>query len=322
MSQVTSNPFKFTDTNKRYHTYDYHLRHTFGGKCAKITLDAGLSCPNIDGTCGTGGCIYCSGGSASRTVDSLLPLDAQYRAQIDGASEKWKGLVGFIPYLQAYSNTHTSPDNLRKILDTVASFEGAVALDIATRADCLENEKIDILREFSEKMPLTLELGLQSSDDETARIINRGHTFEVFEDAFKRVRERAPRVKIAVHIINGLPDEDHKKMMQTAHTLALLKPDVIKIHLLHIIDGTPLASLYKDGLYTPLSIEEYVKIVCDQLEILPSECVIERVTGDGQRDTLLAPLWSLKKTVVINEIDKELFRRDSYQGRYYNENQL
>lgn len=320
MSQVTSNPFKYTDTNKRYHTYDYHLRHTFGGKCAKITLDAGLSCPNIDGRCGVGGCIYCSGGSASRTVDSLLPLEAQYRAQIDGASAKWKGLVGFIPYLQAYSNTYTSPDNLRKILDEVSKFEGAVSIDIATRADCLENEKIDILGELSERMPVTLELGLQSSDDETARIINRGHTFATFEDTFKRVRERAPKVKIAVHIINGLPGENHEKMMKTAHSLSLLKPDIIKIHLLHVIEGTPLAKLYKDGDYTPMTLEDYVATVCDQLEILPGECVIERVTGDGQRDTLLAPLWSLKKTVVINEIDKELFKRGSYQGRYYNEN--
>ncbi len=322
MSQVTSNPFKYTDTNKRYHTYDYHLRHTFGGKCAKITLDAGLSCPNIDGTCGTGGCIYCSGGSASRTLNSLLPLREQYRAQIDGASAKWKGLVGFIPYLQAYSNTHTSPDNLRKILEDVSNFEGAVAIDIATRADCLENEKIDILAELSGKMPVTLELGLQSSDDETARIINRGHTFATFEDAFKRVRERAPKVKIAVHIINGLPSENHEKMMKTAHSLALLKPDIIKIHLLHVIEGTPLARLYKDGLYSPLSLDEYVRTVCDQLEALPPECVIERVTGDGARDTLLAPLWSLKKTVVINEIDKELFRRDSYQGVKYNEDTI
>lgn len=320
MSQVSSNPFKFTDTNKRYHTYDYYLRHTFGGKCAKITLDAGLSCPNIDGKCGTGGCIYCSGGSASRTVDSLLFLKEQYHAQIDGASAKWKGLVGFIPYLQAYSNTYTSPDNLRKILDDVSSLEGAVAVDIATRADCLEDEKIEILRALSEKIPVTLELGLQSSDDETARVINRGHTYEVFVDAFMRVRKSAPRVKIAVHIINGLPGENHEKMMKTAHSLALLKPDIIKIHLLHIIEGTPLAKMYKDSLYTPLSLDEYVKIVCDQLEVLPCECVIERVTGDGQRDTLLAPLWSLKKTVVINEIDKELFRRNSYQGRYYNEN--
>ena len=320
MSQVSSNPFKFTDTNKRYHTYDYYLRHTFGGKCAKITLDAGLSCPNIDGKCGTGGCIYCSGGSASRTVDSLLSLKEQYHAQIDGASAKWKGLVGFIPYLQAYSNTYTSPDNLRKILDDVSSLEGAVAVDIATRADCLEDEKIEILRALSEKIPVTLELGLQSSDDETARVINRGHTYEVFVDAFMRVRKSAPRVKIAVHIINGLPGENHEKMMKTAHSLALLRPDIIKIHLLHIIEGTPLAKMYKDSLYTPLSLDEYVKIVCDQLEVLPCECVIERVTGDGQRDTLLAPLWSLKKTVVINEIDKELFRRNSHQGRYYNEN--
>ncbi len=317
MSQVTNNPFKYSDTNKRYHTYDYYLRHRFGGKCAKITLDAGLSCPNIDGSCGTGGCIYCSGGSASRTVDSLLSLEEQYNAQLSASREKWKGLVGFIPYLQAYSNTHTSPDNLMKILDTVSRLEGAVMVDIATRADCLENEKIDILSDLSKRIPVTLELGLQSSDDETASLINRGHSYACFEDAFLRVRKRAPDVKIAVHIIDGLPMENHEKMMKTAHSLALLKPDIIKIHLLHIIEGTPLAKMYKRGEYTPLTLEEYVKAVCDQLEILPPESVIERVTGDGQRDTLLAPLWSLKKTAVINEIDKELFKRGTYQGVYY-----
>lgn len=321
MSQVSENPFKYSDTNKRYHTYDYYLRHRFGGKCAKITLDAGLSCPNIDGSCGIGGCIYCSGGSASRTVDSLLSLEEQYSSQIDASRAKWKGLVGFIPYLQAYSNTHTSPDNLRKILNMIASFEGAIMIDIATRADCLENEKIDILAKVSKTIPVTLELGLQSSSDATASLINRGHSYACFVDAFNRVRERAPEVKIAVHIIDGLPSESHEMMMKTARDVALLHPDIIKIHLLHIIEGTPLADMYKRGEYSPLSLEEYVKIACDQLEILPPECVIERITGDGQRDTLLAPLWSLKKTVVINEIDKELFKRNTHQGVFY-ENRL
>lgn len=314
MSQVSENPFKYSDTNKRYHTYDYYLRHTFGGKCAKIPLDAGLSCPNIDGSCGTGGCIYCSGGSGARLADSILSLKEQYEAQRSIMLSKWKDLRGFIPYLQAYTNTHTSPENLRKILDEACALEGALAMSIATRADCLEDEKIDILNELSQRISLTVELGLQSSDDETARRINRGHSYAVFEDAFSRLRARAPRVKIAVHIIDGLPGENHEKMMKTAHTLAHLKPDIVKIHLLHVIEGTPLAKMYKNGDYEPLSREEYVKIVCDQLEILPSECVIERVTGDGQRETLLAPLWSLKKTAVINEIDKELFARGTCQG--------
>lgn len=314
MSQVTQNPFEYSDTNKRYHTYDYYLRHTYGEKCAKITLDAGLSCPNIDGTVGYGGCIYCSGGSGARTIERCAPIEEQYRAQVELVRAKWKGVSRFIPYLQAYTNTHTTCESLEKILDTVSRLDGAQELAIATRADCLENEKIDIIARFSEKIPVTLEIGLQSSDDETARLINRGHTLDTFTHAFRRVRERAPRVKIAVHIINGLPGEDRTKMLKTAHTVADLGADVIKIHLLHVIKGTPLGKMYEDGKYTPMTLEDYVGIVCDQLEILPPEMVVERVTGDGARDTLFAPLWSLKKTVVINEIDKEMYRRGTYQG--------
>lgn len=315
MSQITKNPFKYSDTNKRYHTYDYYLRHSLGEKCAKVTLDAGLSCPNIDGTRGVGGCIYCSGGSASRNCEGLASIREQYelgRAQI---SAKWERVKSFIPYLQAYTNTHTSVENLKKILDEVSGLEGAVMVDIATRADCLENEKIDLLNKLSEKMPVTLELGLQSAHDKTAELINRCHSFSELEDAMSRIRERAPRVKIAIHIINGLPKETREMMLETAHSVAKLSPDIIKIHLLHVIEGTPLAKMYKRGEYEPLSKEEYVSIVCDQLEILPEEMVIERVTGDGDRKTLLAPLWSLKKTIVINEIDKELYRRGSYQGK-------
>lgn len=318
MSQVNENPFVYSDTNKRYHTYDYYLRHTFGEKCAKVTLDAGLTCPNIDGTCSYGGCIYCAGGSGARTIDKRQSLSEQYNSQRAIMLKKWSNITKFIPYLQAYTNTHTTPENLVRILDEVRALDGAVMIDIATRADCLENEKIDILATLSEQIPLTIELGLQSSDDDTARLINRGHTLDTFIDAFSRIRERAPRVKIAVHIINGLPRENRAKMLKTAHTVANLGADIIKIHLLHVIEGTPLATMYKRGEYEPLTLEEYVSIVCDQIEILPSEMVVERLTGDAERSELLAPEWSLKKTVVINEIDKELYRRGTYQGAVRN----
>lgn len=314
MSQVSENPFKNSDTNKRYYTYDYYLRRIFGEKCAKITLDAGFTCPNIDGTKGRGGCIYCSGGSRATTLDMTKSLIEQYESQKSLVLSKWKSITKFIPYLQAFTNTHTSPDKLREILNTVSAFDGAVMVDIATRADCLEDEKIKIINELSSKIPVTVELGLQSSNDNTAKVINRCHTYSEFVDAFQRLRSGAPRVKIAVHIINGLPSETYGEMMKTAHDVSLLAPDIVKIHLLHIIEGTPLAKLYKNGEYTPLTMDEYVKITCDQLEILPPDTVVERVTGDGERSTLLAPLWSLKKTVVINEIDKELYRRNSYQG--------
>ena len=313
ITQRNTNPFAYSDSNKRYYTYNYYLEQTFGGKCAKIPIDGGFTCPNIDGRCGVGGCIYCSGGSRSAVCDGLLPLKEQYENQIRQVKGKWD-VDSFIPYLQAYTNSYTSPENFKKITDEIASFEGAVMVDIATRADCLENEKIEILDTLSGKIPVTVELGLQSSDDKTAELINRCHTYAEFTDCFARIRKLAPRVKIAVHIINGLPGESREMMLKTASDVSALKPDIVKIHLLHVIEGTTLGGMYKMGEYTPLEKDEYVSIVCDQLELFSPETVIERVTGDGARDSLLAPLWSLKKVAIINDIDKEMYRRLSYQG--------
>ena len=313
MSQISENPFKNSDTNKRYYTYDYYLRRTFGEKCAKITLDAGFTCPNIDGFKGTGGCIYCSGGSRSRTCDSLKPLREQYSEQIAQVNKKW-AVKKFIPYLQAYTNSYTSCGNFEKILKEIASFEGAVMINIATRADCLEDDKIEALNKISKEIPVTVELGLQSSNDKTAELINRCHTYGKFTDCFRRLRNGAPSVKIAVHVINGLPTETKEDMLMTVKDVAELCPDIIKIHLLHVIKDTPLAKMYENGEYTPLTKEEYVDIVCSQLELLPESVVVERITGDGIRDELVSPLWSLKKTSVINDIDKEMYRRGTYQG--------
>ncbi len=313
MSQALTNPFKYSDTNKRYHTYEYYLRHTFGKKCAKITLDCGFTCPNIDGTVSYGGCIYC--GSGSRSINCIAtknPKD-QYSKGIELARKKWD-TDAFIPYMQSYTNTHTSAVQLEKITSEIASFEGAVMLDVATRADCLEDEKILVLKNLAKKLPITVELGLQSSNDKTAELINRAHSFATFVDCFLRLRKIAPEIKIGVHIINGLPGESYDDMIKTVRDVAELHPDLVKIHLLHVIDKTPLAKMYKNGEYTPMERDQYIKTVCDQLELLPADIVIERVTGDGIADGLLAPEWSKKKTTVINDIDKELYRRSSYQG--------
>ena len=317
MSQVQANPFKYSSTNKRYYTYDYYLKEAFGGKCAKITLDCGLSCPNIDGTLGFGGCIYCSGGSSSLNCRNVESIKTQYERGKEIALAKWKSLVGFIPYMQAYTNTHTTPENLDKLLSQVSSLEGAVALAIATRADCLENEKLEIINKYAKSLPFVIELGLQSSNDETARLINRLHDFDTFKNCVLRIRKLCENVKIGVHIINGLPQENYGDMIKTARDVADLHPDFVKIHLLHVIKNTPLARLYERGEYTPISREDYIKITCDQIELLPPDTVIERVTGDGIEGDLLAPLWSIKKTTVINDIDKELFNRGSYQGKKY-----
>lgn len=313
MSQASQNPFKYSDTNKRYYTYEYYLRTAFGSKCAKITLDCGFSCPNIDGTIGYGGCIYCGSGSKSINCREIKAPREQYRLGVEMSRKKWN-VDKFIPYMQAYTNTHTSPDKLDKLVNEIASFEGAVMLDIATRADCLENEKIEVLKELAKKIPVTVELGLQSSNDNTARLINRGHDYATFVDCFNRLRKLAPEIKICVHIINGLPEESYDDMMKTARDVAELHPDLIKIHLLHVIEGTQLGKMYKNGEYEPMKREDYIKTVCDQLEILPSDIVIERVTGDGIADGLLAPEWSRKKTTVINDIDKELYKRNTFQG--------
>lgn len=316
VSQAENNPFEFSDTNKRYHTYDYYLKHRFGGKCAKIPLDCGFTCPNIDGKCGVGGCIYCSGGSGARLASALLSLEEQYLQGVERLSSKWKTSKR-IPYLQAYSNTYTSPEILGKILDRVSRFEGAVMIDIATRADCLDGGIVEVLHKVSEKIPVTVELGLQSANDETARLINRGHDFDTFVRGFQALRDGAPNVKIGVHIINGLPGENREIMKKTAESVAKLHPDLVKIHLLHVLDGTPLGEMYKAGEYTPLEKDEYVSIVCDQLELLPPDIVVERVTGDGIAEELLAPDWSRKKVCVINDIDKELYQRNSFQGKHF-----
>lgn len=315
MSQAQNNPFEYSDTNKRYHTYDYYLRKRFFEKCAKIPLDCGFTCPNIDGTCGVGGCIYCSGGSGARLASGLLPLEEQYRIGVEKMGSKWK-VKKLIPYLQAYTNTHTSPDILEKILWEVSKFEGCVMIDIATRADCLDDDIVEVLDRVSKAVPITVELGLQTANDETAKLINRCHNFDTFVEGFNRLRCGAPNVKIGVHIINGLPKESLQDMKNTARCVANLHPDLVKIHLLHILDGTVLGQMYLRGEYTPMEREDYIQIVCDQLELLPPDIVVERVTGDGVASELLAPEWSRKKVTVINDIDKELFRRNSWQGKY------
>jgi radical SAM protein (TIGR01212 family) len=313
MKQTDINPFEYTDSNKRYYTYNYYLKKRFGKKCAKITLDCGFSCPNIDGTRGVGGCIYCSSGSSSENCRSTSSIKEQYKEGIKIATSKWQ-VDSFIPYMQAYTNTHTSLQNLERITNEIASFENAVMIDIATRADCLENEKIMLLDKLSKKIPVTIELGLQSANDKTADLINRCHSYEEFKSCFYRIRELAPNIKIGIHIINGLPAESYEDMISTVKCVSGLHPDLVKIHLLHVNKNTVLAEMYEKGEYIPMSREDYIKTVCDQIELLPPNTVIERVTGDGIGSELIAPEWSKKKVTVINDIDKELFRRNSYQG--------
>ena len=315
IKQNDINPFKNTDSNKRYYTYDYFLRKTFGEKCAKITLDAGFTCPNIDGRCGCGGCIYCSSrGSGDFSQSAQMPLAEQYERQISVMRTKWQ-TNKFIPYLQAHTNTYASVDRLKDIYGQILKFPNVAGFNIATRADCLPIETVELLAEIAEKTYLTVELGLQSIFDDTARFINRGHTFEDFSDGFCRLRQASDKIKICVHLIDGLPGEDSERMLESARVIGEMHPDQIKFHMLHVLKGTALSEMYKKGEYIPLEMEEYAEIICRQLEVIPDDIVIGRITGDGKSEDLLAPEWSRKKFVVINTIDKMMFSQDTWQGR-------
>ena len=310
------NPFPYSDSNKRYHTYDYYLRHRYGGKCVKLSLDAGFTCPNIDGRCGVGGCIYCSPRGSGDFTFSGEPLSVQYEQQRRLLSAKWETLR-CIPYLQAHTNTYAPIERLRATYEEALALPDAVALHIATRADCLGDEVLSLLSEVAARIDLTVELGLQSANDETAARINRGHGFAEFVTGYHALRAAVPHARISVHLIDGLPGEGMTDMLATAAAVARLSPDEVKIHLMHVIRGTRLAELYERGEYTPLTLEEYVGALTAQLELLPPQTVIGRVTGDGDAKTLLAPLYSIKKFTVINAIDREMVAKNTWQGKKY-----
>ena len=314
LTQREINPFKYSDTNKRYYTYDYYLRRTFGGKCAKIPLDAGFTCPNIDGRCGHGGCIYCSDrGSGDFAASAALTIAEQFRITREKLGSKWS-TERCIPYFQAHTNTYAPLEILKEKYEEALSQSGVVGLNIATRSDCLPDDVVEYLKKIAERTVLTVELGLQSVHDETAKLINRGHTFAEFLEGYEKLRNASDMINICVHIILGLPGEDEEMMLETVRRVAELRPHQVKLHLLHVIKGTPLATMYERGDYVPLEKEEYVDLVCKSLELLPPETVIGRLTGDGMAEELLAPLWSIKKVSVINDIDKELFARNTWQG--------
>ncbi len=316
LTQVDTNPFEYSNTNKRYHTYDYYLKNKFGGKVAKIPLDCGFSCPNIDGSKGHGGCIYCSErGSGDFSQPAAMPISEQFSAMFEVMKRKWDTDMA-IPYFQAHTNTYAPVDILRRLYYEALSLDGVVGLNIATRADCLSEKVLALLAEIAEKTVLTVELGLQSVHEKTAKLINRCHTYDEFCDGYKRLRAASEKIGICVHLIEGLPGENHEMMVESARQLASLHPDQIKLHCLNVLKNTALASLYESGRYTPITKDEFVSVVCDSLELFPADIVIGRLTGDADRKKLIEPIWSQKKTEVINAIDRELYRRNSYQGIY------
>jgi radical SAM protein (TIGR01212 family) len=301
-----------TTYKKRYNPFGHHLKEVFGEKVLKITVDAGFSCPNRDGKVSNGGCIYCSEGShylpeeqrSLRIKEQLISSISRIRERLD--------VNKFIAYFQAYSNTYSSPSNLKKLYSEALSVDDIVGLSIGTRPDCLPDKTLELIEKYAARTYLWLEIGLQSIHNKTLKIINRGHTFEQFLDAVKRAKERG--FKICTHVILGLPGESYKDMMETAKEVGKLGIDGIKLHHLHVLKGTPLEKIYLNKKFNLLDENSYVNLVCDFLEYLPHDIIIQRLVGDAPRDRLIAPIWPSNKSDIIKAIDEGLDKRGSYQG--------
>lgn len=302
--------------NKRYYTFNYFLRNKFHSKVFKVSLNAGMTCPNRDGTKSTEGCSFCSGNlSGDFGGDPRESIHQQFDEIRMNVHNKWPEAL-YIAYFQAGTNTYAPLEKLRELYSSVLELPNVVGISIATRPDCLSGEICDLLKELSEKTYLVVELGLQTIHDETGKRINRCHIYKEFLEGYEMLSSRG--INICVHIINGLPGETREMMLETAKAVASLKPHSIKIHLLHIIKGTRMCDEYEKGKFEAMEFSDYINLICDQLEILPPDTVIQRLTGDGDKKTLVAPLWSNNKRNVLNAIDKEMLRRNSVQGLRYN----
>ena len=301
------NRFKYTLDNKRYHTFNYFLKNKFGKKVFKVALDAGFTCPNKK----TGGCIYCSDGSKSNIVNNKKSIQEQFEEVKNIMLNKWPDSL-YIPYFQANTNTYDSLDKLKELYEPILNNENVVGLAIATRPDCITDEILNYLDELNKKTFLMIELGLQSSYDKTLDYINRGHTVKEFDDMVKKLKER--NIFVVVHIINGLPHETKDMMIETVKHLNKLNIDAIKIHMLHVDKNTKLADIYEKEKFHLLTKEEYIDIVTEQLTYLKPEIIIERITGDPILEDLIDPKWLLKKFVLLNDIDKEMIKKNYYQG--------
>lgn len=307
--------FKYTLDNKRYHTLNYYLRNKFNSKVCKISLNAGFTCPNIDGTKGYGGCIYCSkSGSGEFGGNPSKSLVEQFNDVKEVLAKKWPN-AKYIAYFQARTNTYAPLEVLKEKYETVLKIDNVIGLDIATRCDAINNETLDYLEELSKRTFLTIELGLQTTKEETSILINRGHTLKEFDDMVKKLRDR--NINVVVHIINGLPYENEDDMLNTVSHLNKLDIQGIKIHMLNIVKDTPLEVLYNKEKFHILTKEEYIDIVIKQLELLDEKIVIHRITADPDIKSLVEPKWLVKKFCVLNDIDKEMGRRDTYQGKYW-----
>ena len=304
--------FKYSNTNKRYHTLDFYNKERYGQKVFKVSLNANFSCPNIDGTKSNKGCIYCSktgsGEFAGNKNDDIL---TQFHKVKQVMLKKWPN-GKYIGYFQARTNTYAPVEKLKEVYEPILKEENVVGLNIATRPDCISKACFNYLEDLNKRTDLIVELGLQTIKEETSTLINRCHTLECFEKTLKELRKR--NINVVVHIINGLPYETKEDMINTIKYLNKQDIQGIKIHMLSILKDTPLEELYKKEQFHILTKEEYVDIVVDQLEYLRPEIVIHRITGDPDPKELIEPKWLIKKFCVLNDIDKEMVKRDTYQG--------
>ena len=297
--------FLYTLDNKRYHTLNYFFREKFHSKVFKVALNAGFSCPNYQ----TGGCIYCKSGSGNHY--ETMDLVSQFYLVKEPLEKKWPN-AKYIAYFQANTNTYAPIEVLKEKYEKVLYIPNVIGLDIATRSDALSDEVLDYLEELNKRTFLMVELGLQSMHEKTLKFINRGHDLKNFEEAVKRLKKR--NIFVVVHIINGLPGETKEMMIDTVKYLNSLGIDGIKIHMLYISHDTPLAHMYEKNPFSLLTKDEYIDIVCEELEYLDPKIVVMRITGDPLKEELVAPSWLLKKFCVLNDIDKEMKKRDIYQG--------
>lgn len=305
---------EYNGTDKRYNQFSEYLKNKFGAKVYKITIDAGFSCPNRDGTISKEGCIFCDdSGSFSQAHSPNLSIREQVNTGAETLSKRFKAKK-FMSYFQAYTNTYKPVNELEKIYRESLCRDDIVGLSIGTRPDCVDNEKLKLISDFTKEYYTWIEYGLQSVHDKTLKKINRGHDYDCFLRAYEKTKENG--INVCLHLILDL-FETYEEMMETAQTVARLEPEGVKIHMLCVLSETKLAQMYEQGDIKFMTEEEYVKTVCDFMEYLPTKTTIHRLAGNGLRTELIAPRWIGKKLDILNKIDREFIVRDSWQGKKY-----
>ncbi len=306
------NSFPYAHDNKLYHTFNYKLRTTYHSKIYRVPLNTNLSCPNRDGTCGFEGCTFCSalgsGEFAGHAQDDLMTQYHKGKAMMELKWPKAKPMA----YFQAYTNTYAPLETLKRIFNPFVEMDEIVALAIATRADCLSDETIDYLDQLCLRKDIYLELGLQSIHDETALTMNRGHNYDTFLNTYQKLQKT--KLKVVIHLMNGYPSESKAMMVQTARVIGQLHPFGLKIHMLNVLDHTALGQTFKNNPFELMDQDAYENLIIHQLQLIPADVVIMRLTGDGQTNEILAPIWVKNKKSILNGIDKKMTRRKIMQG--------